>query len=317
MGVQPADWHDVAGNTRERVYREHTDVLAGIHWREDDGLARQTDDLYPWVGADRLDPHHPDPRFAKIARQLYNLDAVAYESLLLGLFSIWQGPENADCARHGVLKRNEVLLGFSRDGFHWDRPDRRPFLAANPDPKAWNNANIQSAGGCCLIVGDRLFFYASGRRPTGEPRTSHDTTGLATLRRDGFASLGADATEGSLTTRPVTFQGKHLFVNASAQNGQLRAEMLDQQGAVIEPFTAANCQPISADKTQIEVRWKDAKDLSALSGKPVRLRFTLRNGALFAFWVSPEASGASHGYVAAGGPGLTAPTDTVGQATAQ
>ena len=44
----------------------------------------------------------------------------------------------------------------------------------------------------------------------------------------------------------------------------------------------------------------------------VRFRFHLRNGELYAFWVSPEASGASHGYVAAGGPGFTGMTDTVG-----
>ena len=48
--------------------------------------------------------------------------------------------------------------------------------------------------------------------------------------------------------------------------------------------------------------------------KPVRFRFHLTNGALYAFWVSPDASGASRGYVAAGGPGFTGATDTVGKA---
>ena len=43
-------------------------------------------------------------------------------------------------------------------------------------------------------------------------------------------------------------------------------------------------------------------DLSALSGKPVRFRFRLTNGQLFAFWVTPDPNGASNGYVAAGGP---------------
>jgi hypothetical protein len=41
--------------------------------------------------------------------------------------------------------------------------------------------------------------------------------------------------------------------------------------------------------------------------------FHLQNGKLYAFWVSPDASGASRGYVAAGGPGFTGPTDTVGR----
>ena len=45
----------------------------------------------------------------------------------------------------------------------------------------------------------------------------------------------------------------------------------------------------------------------------VKFRFHVKGGELYAFWVSPEKSGASHGYVAAGGPGSTGPTDTVGQ----
>ena len=59
------------------------------------------------------------------------------------------------------------------------------------------------------------------------------------------------------------------------------------------------------------VAWKGA-DLAKLPGQAVRFRFYLRRGDIYAFWVSPEESGASHGYVAAGGPGLTGLTDTVG-----
>ena len=58
--------------------------------------------------------------------------------------------------------------------------------------------------------------------------------------------------------------------------------------------------------------WVRAADLSAVAGKPVRFRFYLTRGSLYAFWVSPDVSGASHGYVAAGGPGFTGPKDTVG-----
>ena len=43
-------------------------------------------------------------------------------------------------------------MGFSRDGFHWDRPDRRPFLAVNPLKDAWNWGNVQSAGGVPGVV---------------------------------------------------------------------------------------------------------------------------------------------------------------------
>jgi hypothetical protein len=110
----------------------------------------------------------------------------------------------------------------------------------------------------------------------------------------------------------VTFRGKHLFVNADAAAGELRAEVLDERGEVIAPFSAANCAPVRADKTRQGVTWKDAPDLGRVAGKTVQFRFHLTKGKLYAFWVSPEETGASHGYVAAGGPGFSGLTDTAG-----
>jgi hypothetical protein len=111
----------------------------------------------------------------------------------------------------------------------------------------------------------------------------------------------------------VTFRGRHLFVNADAAKGELRAEILSRDGRLVNPFTRENCEPVRADRTRQRVAWKGADNLSAVAGRPVRLRFTLTGGRLFAFWVSPDETGASHGYVAAGGPGFTGMTDTVGE----
>jgi hypothetical protein len=206
-----------------------------------------------------------------------------------------------------------VLLGFSRDGFHWHRPDRRPFLGVTEQEGDWNGGNMQSAGGGCLLVGDELYFYVSGRKRTDQFWDGRGSTGLGTLRRDGFASMDAGQTAGTLTTRRLRFKGRHLCVNADVDRGELRVEVLDETDRAIEPFTIQNCAPLHADQTQQAVRWTGATDLAALAGRAVRLRFRLRNGSLYAFWVSPDESGASYGYVAAGGPGFTGPEDTVGR----
>jgi len=292
------------GVGRSRAYFEHSDAIAGTRQLAQDAVL--------WMCADRLDPHHPKPRYSYIEPQLYNHDAVAYESLMLGLFCIWQGPPNSDCAKLRIQKRNEVLVGFSRDGFHWRRPDRRRFLTANETEGAWNWGNVQSVGGCCLVVGDKLYFYVSGRALSDRFWDGNCNTGLATMRRDGFASMDAGSDGGTLTTRVVTFKGKYLFVNVDARKGELRAELLDRDGKVISPFTLGKCNPVSADKTLAAVTWTGAEGLSALAGEPVRLRFHLKSGKLYSFWVSPDKSGASYGYVAAGGPGFTGPRDTVG-----
>jgi len=288
----------VDGLGRIRQYWEHRDLVAGASWEAGQPPL--------WVGADRLDPMRAD---LQTPCQLYNLDCVAYESVLLGLFSIWRGqPQDRP-------KPNEVVVGFSRDGFHWYRPSREPFIPVSERQGDWNWGNVQSAGGCCLVVGDELWFYVSGRAgEPGTPKSGVSSTGLAILRRDGFASLDAGEQRGTITTRPVRFTGRYLFVNADADEGELRVEVLNEAGEAAEPFARRRCVPVRSDGTLLPVTWKGAEDLSALAGQPVRLRFHLRRGSLYSFWVSPDRSGASHGYVAAGGPGFTGMTDDVGVA---
>jgi hypothetical protein len=313
--MKPAPVH------RVRCYHEGKTPEAALGWKQhSDEVAHGNvlpGDLQPWVAADCLDPRHRDPRFRHLEPQLYNLDAFPYESLMVGLFTIWSGPDNETCRTLGIHKRNEVLVGFSRDGFHWDRTSRAPFLAVSDDPRAWNAGNVQSVGGGCLVVGDRLYFYCSGR--TMHP-TNTVSTGLAMLRRDGFASMDAGDTEGVLITRPVRFAGKYLFVNADCPAGELRVSVLPQGVSEFHaktdpasaPFAAERCVPIRANSTIHRVHWHGTADLTALSSKPVRFCFRLTNGALYSFWVSSDESGASHGYVAAGGPGFPASQDTAG-----
>jgi hypothetical protein len=290
------------GQPRQRRYWEVKDILQGPQWT-------RIDEPPLWCGSDRLDPERSD---LKTVCELYNLDCVAYESLLLGLFTIWRGDKNFPPGRP---KPNEVCVGYSRDGFHWHRPDRRPFLAVSEKQGDWNWGNVQSAGGCCLVVGDELYFYHSSR--AGSPGTAgaRDTggsTGVAMLRRDGFASLDAGSDGGSLTTRAVRFTGKHLFVNAAVASGKLSAEVLDGNGKIIEGFARTDCMPVQGDKTLQPVTWR-AADLAKLAGQPVKFRFYVKAGQLYAFWVTSDGSGASRGFVAAGGPGFVGPTDTLGR----
>jgi len=94
------------------------------------------------------------------------------------------------------------------------------------------------------------------------------------------------------------------------------ALLVDREGRVLAPFSREDCVPLRVDRTLEEVKWKEGADLSSLAGKPVRFRFHLKNGRLYAFWVSPDRSGSSGGYLAAGGPGYPGRIDTVGRAAA-
>ncbi|MCX7048901.1 MAG: glycosyl hydrolase family 32 [Candidatus Sumerlaeota bacterium] len=270
-----------------------------------------------WAATDALDK--PEPGWvAQDPAQLYAIAAAPYESLMLGMFTVHYGPRNETCDKGKFPKLCQLKGAFSRDGFHWDRSNREVFIAGTKKDGDWDRAYLRAAGGCCLVVGDHLYFYYNANSGYNSDHAAHMYAGgsahLAILRRDGFASMNADAPGGELVTRPVTFSGRHLFVNAAAASaqGELRAEILDEKDRVIEPFTAKNCIAVTADKTLQPVKWNGADDLSALRGGPVRFRFLLKNASLYAFWVSPDTSGASHGYVAAGGPGYESPVDTVG-----
>lgn len=286
---------------RLRCYFEGRTPEEAVGWKQHcDEVAKGNllpNDLIPWVGADRLDPRNPDSRFSNLPPQLYNLDVFPYESLLVGLFTIWQGPANEACKELNIHKRNEVFIGFTRDGFHWHRPSRERFISVGDDPQAWNAGNVQSVGGGCLVVGDELRFYFSGRTMTPRSTTS---TGLATLPRDGFASMDAPIAGGQLTTRPVRFTGSRLFVNAWG-GGALSVEVLDREGRVIPGFSRDHSR-VFGEMARAEVRWKDEQTLASLRDQPVRFRFHLGGGSLWSFWVTDDRHGASRGYVAAGGP---------------
>ncbi len=295
---------------RNRYYHEHAEFLKGADWAS----------AVYWTGADRLDVPEPEGRYPAAGEptQLYSLNAVAYESLMIGMHYIHRGPNNRVCAEGRFPKLTDLEVGFSRDGFHWHRPSREPFLAGTRREGDWDRAYLHSTTGVFVVLGDQLVFpYTaySGIAPDGSRGMYHGgSIGLAFLRRDGFASMDADAQGGTLTTRPITFNGRRLFVNANVPDGELRAEVLDESGQPIEPFTLANSIPFTGDSTLAPMTWEGGSDLAALRDKPVRLRFELSGGSLYAFWVSRDDSGRSDGYVGAGGPGYDGVVDTAGRA---
>jgi hypothetical protein len=321
---------------RDRCYYESDDFL---------GLANVTpENRAYWLRADDLDLPDPDvvrlrrtlkpeemERISKGAKpehldrwfgdptQLYTIAPTPYESLMLGVFTIHYGPENCVLEKRDDRqpKLTQIKLGYSRDGFHYARPDRDVFIAASKKAGCADRGYVRAAGGGCLVVGDKLHFYysaASGVAPDGQRHLyAGGCMHLATLRRDGFVSLDAGREAGFVTTRPVTFSGRALFVNVKAASGRLRVAVLDTDNNHIEPFTLENCIGLCTDETAVRVTWRGGNDLSLLAQRPVRLLFELTNGSLYSFWVSPDESGASRGYLGAGSPGHTTGMDIEGK----
>ncbi|MCP5540864.1 MAG: exo-alpha-sialidase [Akkermansiaceae bacterium] len=274
---------------RSRYYLESDRFLSGANWS----------DAVFWTNTDRLDLPEPASRYpgAGDTPQLYSLNAVAYESLMVGMHYIHRGPKNEICDAGQFPKLVDLEIGFSRDGFHWDRPDRSGFISGSRVEGSWDRGYLHSTAGVFAVLNDRLVFPymgTSGMAPSGKRGMyTGGAIGLASLRRDGFASMeGA----GQLTTRPVSFQGRHGFVNL---DGELRVELLDETGKVL-----AKSRTMSGDSTRQRIEWEERGDLSEFAGQPVRFRFQLGRGALYSFWVTEDPRGSSGGYLGAGGPGF-------------
>lgn len=232
---------------------------------------------------------------------IYNLPVFSYHGLYIGMPTVYNASGRALDNSDGF---NMVELAVSRDLIHWERVGHREkFLPLSPleGGKNYDTGQLLAAN-YPIVTNEEVWIYYSGLRwrthpdflakstkgPHGWNFYSPGDSGvicLAKLRLDGFASLDAGDREGSVLTRSVVLDGKSLHVNLEAPGGEVRAEVLDAGGTEPLPgFSLRESMPVRGDRLDAEIRWRNAS-LSSLAGKTVRLRFSLRNAGLYAFWV--------------------------------
>ena len=96
------------------------------------------------------------------------------------------------------------------------------------------------------------------------------STGLATLKRDRFVSLRAGTQKGILVTRPFTFSGRYLHINAEiASGGAIHVSLLNSKGDVIPGFDRADCRLPSGSALDYTVGWPQGLLLPSPENGPV------------------------------------------------
>lgn len=205
--------------------------------------------------------------------------------------------------------RTELVM--SRDGVVWQRA--APFWEFMR-PGMWGTWDSDHIGLAkpILYQDDLLLYYSGSNVPMGSNAPGHPLSGvvntirngqwmahaigLARLRLDGFASMDAYEDGGVLTTKPMVFCGRRLEVNVRAPaapfGGQPRpaspygtfdVSILDDAGRPIEGYSSDRCDTFTGDERRHVVTWGGNERIDALAGRPIRLRFHLRNAALYAF----------------------------------
>lgn len=287
---------------------------------ESETLARfpAADDAPVVFGWDEQDPWFDDPARGRVRLVDYYNSAVIkypwaddawfmfpsayfhYEPGYLGEFP-GATPKNA-----GPL---DIRFAASSDGIRWERRDRRAFVRTG-FAGDWDSRSLYLA--CGLVPGaderEMYLYYWGSNIPHGwtrsrvdlellnraglGPRTPRSGLGRLVLRRDGLVSARAAYGGGEFTTPAVRFAGVELVLNVdTSAGGEVRVEILDELHASIPGFTLSESDRIhTSNEIDRRVTWRGRTDVSVLAGRPVRLRFVMRDADLYAFQFRKSSS---------------------------
>lgn len=171
----------------------------------------------------------------------------------------------------------EPVFMSSRDGVLFRRWREEIIPITAPKDRDGNRSNYMTWGLLQHPGNNReLSVYATEAYYTGPGSRVRRFT----FRADGFVSVHA-GNEGTLITKPLMFAGSKLTLNI-ASKGRTRVELQDAAGQPLPGFALADCAPITGDFIEHTVRWKSRTNVGKLAGKPVRLRFELKDADLYA-----------------------------------
>jgi hypothetical protein len=241
----------------------------------------ESDDLFHWSR----------PRMTMHRDELDDSDTQIYEHITFEYESLWIGLVRVMHTERTGWKQVDVEMSCSRDGRNWTRVCRGQRFLPLGAADAWDaDYLIPGRPGNPLLVDNQLRFYYWGARRTDERDGSairHNMhIGIASLRRDGFVSLDAGLQPGRVTTRPLTFEGKQLYVNADiGVDGYLKAELQDASGEAIVGYQMQDCKAVQGDVVSGKVRWQSSDRIDQSSDNSLRLAFELKNAKLYSFWI--------------------------------
>jgi hypothetical protein len=190
----------------------------------------------------------------------------------------------------------------STDGIKWQRYDRQPFLGLGMKGEFdWASARmiygvVPSVSGREIYMYYRASDWLHGWDRDERNKQLLTKAGLGAsqniavlsrvvIRMDGFVSVRGEYTGGEFTTPLLKFTGSKLFLNVNTSaTGIVRVEVLDINGIPLDGFKMEDCDRIhTSNEINRGVSWGGKSDVSFFAGKPVRLRFEIRDADLYAF----------------------------------
>jgi hypothetical protein len=179
------------------------------------------------------------------------------------------GEYSGDCS--------DAAFMTTRGGVRYDRTFMESFIRPGPGLANWISRTNYPALGIVPTGRGEMSCYV--QRHYAQP--DHHLQRL-TLRADGFVSVHAPYGGGEMLTKPLTFRGGTLEINcATSAAGSIRVEIQDASGQPVPGYGLDDSEEIIGDEIDRAVSWKGRADAASLAGRPVRLRFVMRDADLY------------------------------------
>ncbi|MFH1743551.1 MAG: hypothetical protein ABIH23_31495 [bacterium] len=206
-------------------------------------------------------------------RQIYAMPVFRYAGVYLGLPMLLNTDTDVvDCE-----------LAWSADTVNWHRVcPGTSFIPRGPDG-SYDSGCVYAAAYPVFEENEIKIYYGGNNDTHMSWRDGFFC--LARLRPDGFAGFEQASSDkpGLVATHYITCVGSKLQISADAREGSVRVSVLGQKGLGLN-----ECEPVSGNVIDRGVSWRDGKDLSALIGQQICLRFELKNARLYAFGFADE-----------------------------
>lgn len=178
----------------------------------------------------------------------------------------WSGDDTSD-----------TVLMSTRGNNIYDREFPQALVTPGDDHRNWVSRCNYAALGIVQTSPNEMSIYVQRHHGL----SSHYLERL-TFRLDGFSSLSAGHATGEMLTKPFTFNGSQLELNfETSAAGFIRVEIQNADGSQIEGFTLADSPELLGNDIAANVKWASGKSIADLAGRPVRLRFVLKEADLY------------------------------------
>lgn len=247
-----------------------------IHWSEPQGMTYS--DTATAIPSDHLYTNNTEPYFRAphlyvgLAARFMKGRRVVTDAQLDRMQVASQGGHAyyEDCS-------DGVLLTTRPGTTRFDRTFPEALVRPGQGPENWVSRTNYPLRGVVQTGPAEMSFFVT--RHYAQPSWHIERL---TLRLDGFSSVRAPYQGGEMLTKPLVFSGDRLVLNyATSAAGSLRVEVQDREGRPVPGFSLSECREIIGDEIERPVTWEGRPELGQLSGKPVRLRFVMKDADLY------------------------------------